>query len=282
MIPKIIHYCWLSDDPFPPKIQRCVDSWKRILPDYEIRRWSMTEIWQELEADCRLMRDVDAMRAFGPWIQEAYEAKKYAFVADWVRLYALKKHGGVYLDSDVEVFKSFDDLLSLPYFLGFEKDGCPETAVMGAQKECPWIGKCLEYYGGRNFVLQNEHEMRKYSEKGEYISDFRYSIRPSPWIVREMLGQSFKIKPINHKEAFIADIKVVCVLPRHFFSFSERDCVREKQERYCVHHGVGAWKPLRVQRNLRIWAALEAVFGYRVTALTVRMLKYVVARGRGA
>ena len=104
MIPKIIHLCWLSGDPYPEKIQKCLASWKKHLPDYEIMLWDTNRF------------DVNSTA----WTKEAFEAHKYAFVADYIRFYAVYHYGGIYLDSDVEVLKSFDDLLDKPYFVGEE------------------------------------------------------------------------------------------------------------------------------------------------------------------
>ena len=261
MIPKIVHYCWVSTDPFPSKIRYCIDSWKKNLPDYEIRQWTMERIWQELKEDSCEDGHESPVDLYGQWIQEAYDAQKYAFVSDWVRLYALKKHGGIYLDSDVEVFKRFDDLLDLPYFLGFENENSPETAAMGAQKGCFWIEKCFGYYKRRCFIVSNEKEMQKYIKKGEYISDPKYHVRPSPKIIEEVLARDFKVISIINKEAFINDKKIVCVLPRHYFSFSNEKCKLEKRERYCLHHGMGLWKPKNVQRNLKIWRILNMILG---------------------
>lgn len=100
MIPKKIHYCWLSDDPMPEKLLKCVESWKKYLPDYELVKWDLKKF----------------PLSKNPWVREAFENKKYAFAADYIRLYALATEGGIYLDSDVEVLKSFDDLLKYPYF----------------------------------------------------------------------------------------------------------------------------------------------------------------------
>jgi len=117
MIPKIIHYCWLSDDPVPEKLQNFMKSWKKYLPDYEFMKWDFK----------RFPKDKCA------WVSEAFDNKKYAFAADYIRIYALYNYGGIYLDMDVEVLKSFDDLLSLPYFLCYEEDGQgPEVAAFGA------------------------------------------------------------------------------------------------------------------------------------------------------
>ena len=119
MIPKIIHLCWLSGDPYPKKIQYCIDSWKKYLPDYEIMLWDTKRF------------DVNSLL----WTKQAFEAGKYAFAADYIRLYAVYNYGGIYFDSDVEVIKSFDELLNLPYFVGAEAgpEGV-ELAAFGAEK----------------------------------------------------------------------------------------------------------------------------------------------------
>src|SRR5690606_4052586 len=105
MIPKIIHYCWLSSDAFPPLVEQCLASWEENLKGYELHRWNM--------------ENAPAV----PWVHEAYKEKKYAFAADYIRFYALYQMGGIYLDADVEVFKSFDALLANRSFIGFDKMG---------------------------------------------------------------------------------------------------------------------------------------------------------------
>lgn len=136
MIPKIIHLCWLSGDPYPSKIAKCLKSWEKYLPDYEIVLWDTKRF------------DINSSL----WVKQAFENKKYAFAADYIRFFALYHMGGIYLDSDVEVLKSFNDLLDLPYFIGAEKSQMPEAAIIGAEKGCDWIGQCLNYYRGRPFV----------------------------------------------------------------------------------------------------------------------------------
>lgn len=142
MIPKIIHYCWLSDDPYPEKIQHCIDSWKRALPDYEFVLWD------------RKRFDLESMI----WCKQAYDCKKYAFASDYIRMYAVYNYGGIYLDSDVEVLKSFNDLLDLPYFICEEVfQGFVEVAAFGAEKGTKWVGECMHFYDGRKYVEDDKH-----------------------------------------------------------------------------------------------------------------------------
>ena len=123
MIPKILHLCWLSGDPFPKDIQNCIDTWKYYLPDYEIWLWDKEKF------------DIESTL----WTKQAYDSGKYAFAADYIRLYALYNYGGIYLDSDVIVYKSFDDLLNLPYFIGQAYERQFETAITGAERGLKWI-----------------------------------------------------------------------------------------------------------------------------------------------
>ena len=104
MIPKIIHYCWFGRNPLPESAQKCIASWRKFLPDYEIKEWNEDNF------------DVNII----PYTQQAYEAKKYAFVSDYARFWILYHYGGVYFDTDVEVIKSMDDIIERGPFMGVE------------------------------------------------------------------------------------------------------------------------------------------------------------------
>ena len=117
MIPKTIHYCWFGHNPLPELAQRCIASWRKYLPDYEIKEWNEDNF------------DVNIV----PYTREAYEAKKYAFVSDYARFWILYQYGGLYFDTDVEVIKPIDDIIEKGAFMGFEVDagisGATTTAV---------------------------------------------------------------------------------------------------------------------------------------------------------
>ncbi len=179
MIPKIIHLCWLSGDPYPEKIQYCIDSWKKVLPDYEVMLWDTSRF------------DVNSI----PWTKQAFEAKKYAFVADYIRLYAVYNYGGIYLDSDVEAIRPFDDLLDLPYFVGAEAGlGGIELAAFGAEKGLEWVEYAMHYYEGRNFI----------KEDGEM------DIEPMPRVLRTFFEQKYSIEHIERKSEFNPDPSKLC------------------------------------------------------------------------
>lgn len=104
MLPKIIHYCWFGGNPLPESAKKCIASWKKYLPDYQIKEWNEDNF------------DVNSI----PYTQQAYEAKKYAFVSDYARFWILYKYGGLYFDTDVEIIKPIDDIIDRGPFMGIE------------------------------------------------------------------------------------------------------------------------------------------------------------------
>ncbi|MCL2410687.1 MAG: glycosyl transferase [Treponema sp.] len=137
MIPKIIHYCWFGGNPLPPFAIRCIESWKKYCPDYEIKQWNESNF------------DIN----YNVYVREAYEAKKWAFVSDIARLAAIYNHGGIYLDTDVEVIRPLDSLLTHDMFMGFEHTGEVNTGIgFGAVKEFPILQKMIDIYALESFI----------------------------------------------------------------------------------------------------------------------------------
>lgn len=137
MIPKTIHYCWFGGNPKSKLIEKCIKSWKKYCPDYEIIEWNESNF------------DVNCC----DYVKEAYEAKKWAFVTDYVRIWALNTYGGIYLDTDVEIKKNMDKFLHHTAFTGFERKDMPFTAVYGSEANHPLCSTILSYYEGRHFLL---------------------------------------------------------------------------------------------------------------------------------
>lgn len=122
MIPKVIHYCWFGRNPLPKDAIICINSWKKNLPDFEIKEWNEDNF------------DVNMI----PYTAEAYAAKKYAFVSDFARFWILYKHGGLYFDTDVEVIKPLDDIIARGNFMAYE---CPSPEAGGMEKSiAPGLG----------------------------------------------------------------------------------------------------------------------------------------------
>lgn len=169
MIPKVIHYCWFGGKKKPQSVYKCIQTWKKVMPDYEIREWN------EMNVDLKSL----------PFVEEAYNRRKYAFVSDVVRLQALYDYGGIYLDTDVEVIKRFDCFLQHSAFVSFEGNNSISTAVIGAQKGTRFIKDCLSYYKERHFiqpdgtldVIPNTHIIAKnLSKLGLVFNDSKQSL----------------------------------------------------------------------------------------------------------
>ncbi|MBP3314124.1 MAG: glycosyl transferase [Oscillospiraceae bacterium] len=139
MIPKTIHYCWFGRGEKPELTQKCIESWKKFCPDYEIIEWNEDNF------------DINS----NLYVKQAYEARKFAFVTDYVRLWAMYHHGGIYMDTDVEVRKSLDEYLHEEAFSGFESKERIPTGIMASEKDFPLFGDLLAYYKDRPFVKED-------------------------------------------------------------------------------------------------------------------------------
>lgn len=220
MIPKKVHFTWFSNDPFPELIRECMETWKIHFPDYEIVHWDIEKI-----------RHIDNL-----FLKQALEMKKWAFASDFIRLYALYTEGGIYLDTDVEVYKSFDDLLHLKAFIGrenshheFGRRGVRflTSHCMGAEKGNPYIKDCLDYYDGRPFILSHK----------EWLPDeLRFDQTILPYIQMEIArmrgyNASDKIKGVQT----LKDGLVI-------FPFDRFDCFYRTKNSYCRHLAMGGWR----------------------------------------
>lgn len=144
MIPKVIHYCWFGRNPLPELAKKCIASWKKYLPDYEIKEWNEDNF------------DVNII----PYTKEAYSAEKYAFVSDYARFWILYNYGGLYFDTDVEVIKSIDDIIEKGAFMGCENEVKAEATALavapGLGLGCnPGLGlfkEMLELYATLHFI----------------------------------------------------------------------------------------------------------------------------------
>ena len=139
MIPRTIHYCWFGQGEMPPLAQECIASWHKLMSDWEYRLWNEENF------------DVQSV----PYTAEAYAAGKMAFVSDYVRLWALEREGGIYLDTDVEALRPLDTLLADAAFAGFEgsKHVPVGTCVMASEAHGQWVKSLVKAYEGRHFLL---------------------------------------------------------------------------------------------------------------------------------
>ena len=185
MIPKIIHYIWFGGKPYSEKIQHCIDSWEKILPDYEFKLWNEESF------------DIESV----PFTKEAYELKKWAFVSDYVRVWALQKFGGWYLDTDVEVLKPLAPFENNRMILGTDENGYL-TALMGSEPCHPYWQQILDHYAGMKF--RNEDGSLNTVVNNTYLQDYlaKYGYRIEN--VRQSLKEGIEVYPddffhvVNH------------------------------------------------------------------------------------
>jgi len=155
VIPKKIHYCWFGGGPVPDKYQKWMESWKKFCPDYEIIRWD------ESNYDVRK----------NAYMYEAYQCEKWGFVPDYARLDIIYEHGGIYLDTDVELVANLDDLLYQKAWFGFEREESVALGLgFGAIKKMPLIGEMMEFYANRHFI--NEAGQPDLTASPIYQTDF--------------------------------------------------------------------------------------------------------------
>ncbi|PJJ84051.1 glycosyltransferase family 32 protein [Mucilaginibacter auburnensis] len=239
MIPKIIHLCWLSGDAYPDDIKKCISTWHEHLPDYEIRVWTN--------------KDLEQLNS--TWVTQAYNAKKYAFAADFIRLYALYNYGGIYLDSDIFVYKSFNPLLHLPYFIGEDYTHYFEPAVMGAEKGSVWVKHCLDYYIDRSFIK----------------ADGSFDMLPLPGIFYISLKGKMKFNKINAISDFVFKDDVLNIFNYHFFNSRNQLEIVQKPASYCSHMFAGSWVNIKdeqvVKRLLKKYLPKPALlFVFKITS----------------
>lgn len=189
MIPKIIHYCWFGGNPLPASVQKCINSWKKFLPDYEIKEWNESNF------------NVNMI----PFTRESYSAKKYAFVSDVARFFILHNEGGLYFDTDVEVVASFDDILKQGAYMGVE---VPSTEGKVPSVN-PGLGLAAEA-GNKvlRSVLDHYQTLHFLDENGQQIPGTVVSH------TTEVLEKEYGLQPNNE----IQQLDGVTIYPQDYFN----------------------------------------------------------------
>jgi len=208
-IPKIIHYCWFGGNPLPESVLKCIESWKKYFPDYEIKEWNESNF------------DIN----FCEYTKEAYSAKKWAFVSDVARFKILYEYGGLYFDTDVEVLKPFDEIILNGSFMGLESDNPPLVATglgFGARKGEPFLKEMLETYLSKHFVL----------------ADGSLDTTTIVHVTTEKL-KSYGLK----KSKQVQSVRGINIYPKRYFN--PKDSVDGKinitDDTYSIHHYEGSW-----------------------------------------
>ncbi|PYZ95075.1 glycosyl transferase [Salipaludibacillus keqinensis] len=226
-IPKIIHYCWFGRKEKPQIVQKCIASWRNHLQDYQIIEWN------EENFNLNINR----------YVKEAYETKNYAFVSDYVRVYALFNDGGIYLDTDVEVYKSFDDLLHHHSFWGFEQENYIATSTIGSSKGNEFIKSFLDSYDTKGFI--NDDGSKDTSTNVAIVTKMLLELG---------LKQNGDYQELEGLGAFY---------PQHYFSpYDYINCRNFKtKDSYCTHHFHKSWLSPKDRLKSNMKLGLSKVIG---------------------
>lgn len=244
MIPKIIHYCWFGRGQMPELAVRCIESWKKYLPEYELMLWNEDTF------------DLDMY----PYAREAYDNRKFAFVTDVVRLWALEKFGGVYMDTDVEILRPLGDLMNLPAFTGYEASlsNAPVTGLMASAAYGVWVTEQLEYYKGKHFVKEDG--------------------------TLDMKTNTIIISEIMQKNGFVIDGKYgvykddMHIFPVDYFCpLTSTRVLKCTRNTYCIHHFAGSWKELTPEQIVKDWICSH-ILGRRMTNVVVILKRKLLGK----
>lgn len=254
MIPKRVHYCWFGPNPLPEANQRYLDSWREILPDYEFKLWNEENF------------DISAY----PYAQAAYQAGKYAFVADVCRIAALYHEGGIYLDTDVQMLKPFDPFLNEVCFAGFEDGFDPyrretiynaQAGILGSISGSIFMRDVLQSYADMVFdaaqpVSINAVFNRLYAQLG--------------------IVQNNRIQSIPN---------VLTVYPSDYFICKNYQTgkINLTENSVCIHHYDGSWttpQPLSAQWKRQALLLLSSLLGADKSRRLVSRAKALIRGGK--
>lgn len=231
-IPKKIHYCWFGRGEKSDLINKCIESWKKFCPSYEIIEWN--------EDNFNILSN--------GYVKEAYDAKKWAFVTDYVRLYVLYYFGGIYCDTDVEILRPLDDFLNQEAFSGFESMDSVSTGIIGSKQGNKMIGELLNFYKDKHFILENG--MMDLTTNVIYITN-----------VFSKLGLVFNNKKQN--------INGFVIYPQIYFcpnNLSRIFNIPSKRS-YTIHHFDSSWKNEKIKKR---------DFVFRVKRYGIGMLRNII------
>lgn len=232
-IPKIIHYCWFGHHAKPENIQKCMNTWKKMMPDYKIMEWN--------EDNFDIQNSV-------VYVREAYKVKKYAFVSDYVRLWALKEYGGIYLDTDVEILQSPERLLQDSSLVtGFETLTTLITAFIACEKDNFIINEFLDRYRTRSFVR----------------NDGSYDLTPINDKFTELLCEH-GLKLDNCEQILENKIKIYPYVVFCGYDI-ENSHPKITDMTYTVHHFQGSWKEKSLNVRIKyqvVVPIIQKIIGY--------------------
>lgn len=243
MIPKIIHYCWFGNNPYPDIVKKCIKSWKDKCPDYEIIEWN------ESNYDVHII----------PYTSEAYRKKKWAFVSDYARLDIIYHYGGIYLDTDVELIKPLNNLCNLACFLASDGCGINTGLGFGAEKENLYIKNMKDIYNGVHFTDTNE----------------AMNLTPSTYYNT----QPFTLKGFDVQLKIVQYIEQVVVFPPEYFSPKDGESfeLNITENTYGIHWDSRLWETgmTRLKAKLRLKLGMDST---KKIKMTIKRIKNSINR----
>lgn len=241
MIPKIIHYCWFGRGEMPDMVQKCIGSWHAHMPDWEYRFWTEASLSQTFSS---LKGGEDRWLEHMPeYVREAYQAKKYAFVSDYVRLWALEHYGGLYLDTDVEVLKTFDPLMNDIAFIGLEESLAllPGTCVMACEAHCQWVKDMLATYDNAHFLREDG------------TMDMTTNV--------QRLGRRMVQGGLLHEREvqYLPQWGLRIYTHDYFSPITSTRVMRKSKNTYCIHRFAGSWVDGKKGGIRNFWVVREGI-----------------------
>lgn len=238
-IPKIIHYCWFGGNPLPEDVKKYIESWKKFCPEYEIKEWNEKNF------------DVNKIA----YVKEAYDLKKWAFITDYVRLYAMYTEGGIYMDTDVEVIKPLDRFLKHDAFSGFENNTQIPTGIMAARKHFPLFKELLDYYNNKHFV-----------EKDGTLDLTTNVVTITNICLRHGFKQNGKYQEIDG----------LALYPKEYFCPKDFETgeIKITKNTYAIHHFTGSWMPKSDQKLHNARRKFYKIFGKNLGSIIYKIYNF--------
>lgn len=242
-IPKVIHYCWFGGKPKPELAKKCIDSWKKYCPDYKIIEWNESNFDIEL---CK-------------YVKEAYKEKRWAFVSDYARFWILYNHGGIYMDTDVELIKSIDDIVEAGTYMGCEpamRDMNGRTLNSLKYLVNPGLG--LAAPAGHLFlkeIIENYNTRSFYKTSGEL--DLTTVVQTTTnLLLKYGYKGSNKLKNVANINIYPSDF----FCPKNYFSGEL--CITSNTK--SIHHYSASWQSDKERKQLEVLQKFNAIFGKKI------------------
>ena len=239
MIPKIIHFVWVGGKPLTPLAQKCIASWKKFCPDYEIKRWDESNF------------DINE----NEYCKQAYESKKWAFVSDYIRVKVLYEYGGVYMDTDVEVIKPIDEFLVHKAFSGYESNNTIPTGIMASEKNGKWVKLLLDDYKDKKFIND----------------DGSLNTQTNVFYITKITKENYPDMALNNS---FTDIKDVVFYPSEYFCpvSSVTNKKRLTKNTHTIHWFAGSWLNPKQKRKQRMKRFLN-IISFGLFGKTLKKIK---------